>query len=277
VAKWLTNRDFRRAMALGIDRDQLNESIWLGIGTPGSCSPADETAFCPGKEYRKKWGVLDLKQANSMLDTIGLAKKDSEGFRLRTDGKGRLRIEIMTVGGQFLPFTQVAEMVKQHWKKIGLDSDVKETERSLAFTKTANAEHHILVWSPTGGENIFLFPRHVLPVDPAECHLGMPFAKWYATNGAKGKKPTNPEMLRAFELFRSAAGKKEAERIKIGKEIWRILVEECWIIGTVGLSPAFMGVRVAKNNMGNLPSRQINAQHTRTPNTSQPSTFYFKA
>jgi peptide/nickel transport system substrate-binding protein len=277
VAKWLTNRDFRRALALGMDRDQLNESNWLGIGTPGSAAPGDEMVFSPGKEYRKKWGVLDLKQANAMLDKMGLSKKNAEGMRQRTDGKGNLRIEIMTVGGQFLPFTQIAEMVKQQWKKIGIDGDVKETERSLAFTKTANAEHHILVWSPSGGENIFLFPRHVLPVDPAECHLGMPFAKWYATNGAKGKKPTNPEMLRAFELFRSAAGKKEAERIKIGKEIWKILVEECWVIGTVGLSPAFMGVRIAKKNMGNIPSRQTNAQHARTPNTSHPSTFYFKA
>ena len=39
IAKWLTNRDFRHALALGIDRDQLNEAFWLGIGTPGSCVP----------------------------------------------------------------------------------------------------------------------------------------------------------------------------------------------------------------------------------------------
>ena len=34
-----------------------------------------------------------------MLDKLGLAKKDAEGFRLRTDGKGRLRIEMMTYLG----------------------------------------------------------------------------------------------------------------------------------------------------------------------------------
>jgi peptide/nickel transport system substrate-binding protein len=105
----------------------------------------------------------------------------------------------------------------------------------------------------------------------------MPFARWYASNGTQGKKPTNPEMLRAFDLFRSASGKKEAERIKIAKEIWKILVEECWVIGTVGVSPAFMGVRIVKNNMGNIPMRQTNAQHTRTPNTSHPATFFFKS
>jgi len=277
ISKWLKNRDFRRAISMGIDRDQLNEAFWLGIGTPGSTAPADDVAINPGKEYRKKWATLDVKQANSLLDQIGLTKKDGEGYRLRTDGKGRLRIELMTVGGQFIPFTQVAEMIKQQWKKIGVDADVKETERSLAFTKTANAEHHAMFWTVGGSENLYLFPRHVLPVDPAECHLGMPFARWYATNGAQGKKPDNPEMLRAFELYRSAAGKKEAERVKIAKDIWKILVEECWVIGTVGLSPAFMGVRIVKNNMGNIPARQTNAQHARTPNTSHPATFFFKS
>ena len=277
IAKWLTNRDFRHALALGIDREQVNEAFWLGIGTPGSTAPAEDSSNSPGKEYRKKWGVLDVTQTSGLLDKIGLTKKDGEGYRLRTDGKGRLRIELMTLGGQFIPFTQVAEMIKQQWQKIGIDADVKETERGLAFTKTANAEHQILFFSVVGAENLFLFPRHALPVDPAECHLGMPFARWYASNGAQGKKPDNPEMLRAFDLLRSAAGKKEAERTKIAKEIWKIIVEECWVIGVVGLSPAWMGVRIVKNNMGNIPMRQTNAQHTRTPNTSHPATFFFKS
>jgi len=105
----------------------------------------------------------------------------------------------------------------------------------------------------------------------------MPFARWYVTNGQQGKKPTSPEMLRAMELLRSASGKKELERIKIAQEIWKIICEECWSIGTIGLSPAWMGLRVVKNNMGNIPARQTNAQHARTPNTSHPATFFFKA
>jgi peptide/nickel transport system substrate-binding protein len=277
IAKWLTNKDFRHALALGIDRNQLNEALWLGLGTPGSTAPAEDVPISPGKEYRKKWGVLDVKQANALLDKVGLSKKDGAGYRLRTDGKGRVRIELMSVGGQFIPYTQMGEMIKQQWTKIGIDADVKETERGLAFTKTANAEHHIMFWTVGGSENLYLFPRHVLPVDVAECHLGMPFARWYASNGTQGKKPTNPEMLRAFDLYRSASGKKEAERVKIAQEIWKIILEECWVIGTVGLSPAFMGVRIVKNNMGNIPMRQTNAQHARTPNTSHPSTFFFKA
>jgi peptide/nickel transport system substrate-binding protein len=83
-------------------------------------------------------------------------------------------------------------------------------------------------------------------------------------------------MLRAFDLFREAFGASEENRVKNAKEIWRIAVEQMWSIGTVGQSPAVMGVRIVKNNMGNVPDRTVNAQHARTPHSSMPITYYFK-
>jgi len=80
-----------------------------------------------------------------------------------------------------------------------------------------------------------------------------------------------------MEMFRSAPGKKAPERIKIAQEIWKIIVDEQFSIGTVGLSPAVMGVRVASRKLGNIPAREINAQHARTPCSSHPTTFYFKS
>ena len=49
IAKWLNTRDFRRALSMGIDRDQLNEAFWLGLGTPGSCAPPDNAPTNPGR------------------------------------------------------------------------------------------------------------------------------------------------------------------------------------------------------------------------------------
>jgi peptide/nickel transport system substrate-binding protein len=276
IGKLLRNKDFRHALALGIDRDQLNEAFWLGVGTAGSVAPAPDTVYSPGPEWNKKWGVLDLKQSNELLDKVGLTKKDPEGYRLRPDGKGRVRLEMVTVGGQFVPYTQVAEMIKQQWKKIGIDVDVKELERNLAFTRDNASENQIITWANDGSEMLFLFPRHALPVDAAEAHMGIAFAKWYASKGQSGKKPDDPEMLKAFDLFRSAFGMKEEDRVNAGKELWKIITEQTWSIGTVGQSPAFMGVRIVKNNVGNIPDRQTNAQHVRTPYSSQPITFYFK-
>jgi peptide/nickel transport system substrate-binding protein len=277
LAKWIRNKDFRHALSMGIDRDQLNEAFWLGVGTPGSTAPSPDTIYSPGAEWKKTWCTLDVAQANDMLDKMGLDKKDSEGYRLRTDNGERLRFEMVTVGGQFVPYTQVGEMIKQQWKTIGIDVDIKELERNLAFGKDANDENQMLTWANDGSEMLYLFARHAMPVDPAECHMGMAFAKWYASNGTQGTKPDDPEMLRAMDLYRAAFGLDEAGQIKNAQEIWKIIVEQQWSIGTVGQSPAFMGVRIVKNNMGNVPERQVNAQHARTPCTSGPITFYFKA
>jgi peptide/nickel transport system substrate-binding protein len=277
IAKWLRNRDFRRALSMGIDRDQLNETFWIGIGVPGSIAPNESTPFSPGPEWRKKWSTLDVKQSNDLLDKIGLKQKDGDGYRQRSDGKGRLRIELQTSAGAFIPHTQVAEMIREQWKKIGIQADVKELERSLFFTRARSNEHQIAIWANDGTENLYLFPRHGIPVDPVESFLGHPIADWYASNGKQGKKPEDTELLKALELFRTAGGKKAPERAKIAQEIFKIMVDGQYSIGTVGQSPATMGVRIASRKMGNLPSRQINAQHCRTPGTSQPSTFYYKA
>ena len=103
IAKWLHTRDFRRALSLGIDRDQLNETFWLGVGTPGSVAPAESMPYSPGPEWRKKWSTHNPKQANELLDKLGLTKKDGDGYRLRTDGKGRIRIEMHDGGRRLHP------------------------------------------------------------------------------------------------------------------------------------------------------------------------------
>jgi hypothetical protein len=83
--------------------------------------------------------------------------------------------------------------------------------------------------------------------------------------------------LRALELLKTAPGKKPAERRKLGQEIWKILVDGQFSIATVGQSPAAQGVRIVSKRMGNIPARQVNAQHARTPCSSHPATFYFKS
>jgi peptide/nickel transport system substrate-binding protein len=217
-----------------------------------------------------------VEQANQLLDKIGLTSKDSEGYRQRTDGKGRLRIELLTPAAAFMPMAQIAEMIKEHWKKIGIQAEVKEVERNLFFTRVGSNEHQIGLWQNDGSEQLFLFPQHALPVTPFQALLGHPIARWYASNGKEGKPPKDPQLLKAIEMFRSAPSKKPEEQRKIAQEIWKILVDEQFSIGTVGQSPAMMGVRIVSKKMGNIPARQINAQHCRTPSSSHPATFFFK-
>ncbi len=276
IGKWIATTDFRRALSLGIDRDQINETFWLGTGTPGSVVPIDTNKYNPGPQYRKLWATLDVKKANDMLDKVGLGKKDAEGYRLRTDGKGRLRIEIMTLGGQFVQFTQISEMIREQWKKIGIELVVQEVERSLALKRTAANEQQLGAWNNDGSEHLFTFPLHVFPFEVASVASSGPlYAKWFQSAGTQGKEPTG-RLKELMEKYKKAFGVPEKERIELGKEVWKIAADEVYIIGVIGMGPASMGVRVVKTNMGNVPSRQYNSPDGKTPTISRPVTFFWK-
>ena len=276
IRKWLTNADFRRALSMGIDRDQLNETFWLGVGTPGSPAPGEALPQNPGPEWREKWSTLDIRQANALLDKIGLTKKDNAGFRTRTDNGERLRIQIIAVQA-FMPYPKMSEMVADQWQKIGIQADVRELERNLAFTRVRNNDSHIFIWNNGGTELLYLFPRHAIPVDPTEAFMGPEYARYYASGGAEGRKPDDANLLRIWELFGEAASLKTEGRNKNAQEIWKILIDQQYGIGTVGQSPAGLGVRMVSNKLGNIASRVCYAQHCRTPGNSHPETWYFKA
>src|SRR5947199_352965 len=221
-AKWFTTADFRRALALGIDRDQINETFWLGTGTPSSVVPADNNKYNPGPQYRKMWATLDVTKANEMLDKIGLSKKDAQGYRLRADGKGRLRIEIMTLGGQFVQYTQISEMIREQWKKIGIDLVVQEVERSLALKRTAANEQQLGAWNNDGSEHLFTFPLHVFPFELAAVASSGPlYVKWFHSAGTQGKEP-EPRMRELMDKWKKAFGVPEKERIQLGKAVWKL-------------------------------------------------------
>ncbi len=87
---------------MGVDHDQLNETFWLGVGTPGNISPSEESPYGPGKEWRTKWATLDLAQANSLLDKLGPGQEGLGWHRAPGDGKPVV-LEFMTTAESFIP------------------------------------------------------------------------------------------------------------------------------------------------------------------------------
>ena len=98
-------------------------------------------------------------------------------------------------------------MVAQHWKKVGIQADIVELERSLATKRVAANDLQIIVFGNDGSDFMFATPSYVLPVllTPLASMIGPLYAKWYVSNGAQGVKPEDPELLRGMELFRAAA------------------------------------------------------------------------
>lgn len=274
IAKWMNNVEFRKALSMGVDRDELNEIFWLGLGQPSTIAPESRNQYFPGDEYRLKYSTLDVDKANEMLDAMGLSAKDSEGFRLRSDNGERLSINMIVYAGSAMPYGQICEMVAQQWRAIGIELTVDALERSLVNARRLANDFQMHSWVGDGTEHLFSYAAQVLPIFAG--HYSAPlWGRWFVTDGAEGVEPDD-YMKKAVENFRVGLNKKEEDRVELAKEIWRLLIDNMSIIGTVGLSPAFMGVRVTKRNLGNVPARQYNSPDVKTSGASRPMTMYFK-
>jgi peptide/nickel transport system substrate-binding protein len=274
IGRWLGNREFRIALSHGIDRAQINETFVLGLGQTGSGAPGERTLYFPGAEYKTLHSGYDVRKANAMLDKLGLTKRDGEGYRLRADGGGRLRLALTTYLG-FLPFTRIAEMLVEHWKKIGIRGEVQEMERGLATARLRANEHQIYFETQWGADNIYGHTPWIFPTDGG-IPLGPLYGTWYSSAGARGKTPP-PRMRELMDKYRKSFSVKDPERIRMAKEVWKIALDELWMIPVVSNSPASQGVRVIKTNMGNIPERLWNSAVSDNPHIAHTETWYFKS
>ena len=113
----------------------------------------------------------------------------------------------MTLGGQFVQYTQISEMIREQWKKIGIDLQVQEVERSLAIKRAAGQRAcSSAAWNNDGSEHLFTFPTHVFPFTVDDVATSGPlYAKWFRSAGAQGKEP-EPRMKELMEKWRKAFG-----------------------------------------------------------------------
>jgi peptide/nickel transport system substrate-binding protein len=273
ITKWLTNKDFRIALSLGIDRDQLNQTYWVGLGDPGSAAPGPQSPYYLGPESRTKNATLDPTRANQLLDQLGLTNKDANGIRQRTDGKGPLVLEINTVGAAFVNWTGIAQMVAQHWEKnLGIKATVNELERTLAETRLAAGQLQIRVWSNDGSDNPFTYPGHILPYDNGS-DWGPLYGTWWQSGGKTGVEPKGDD-LKMLQLYDQAKGVPTEQLGDIAKQILTIYLDNMYCIGTCGISPAILGVAVIKNYMGNVPESVVGTTPGQTPGNARPETWF---
>jgi peptide/nickel transport system substrate-binding protein len=272
----LRNVDFRRALSLGIDRNQINQTFVFGTCTPGATMVAEDSPYFPGKQWQTKWATFDSAQANQLLDKIGLTAKDSAGYRMRPDGKGRIRLEF-GANKTRADYPGMGEMIKRQWKNIGIDMSVVIEEGGLSLERIFSNEV-VLQGIGGGGDDPFLRADNILPTNNQSGVIGIPYAKWFNSGGKEGFAP--PAELKLLtdmmELRERGLSAPEAERNDIGKTIFKTHADQVWSIGVLGQGMTSYGLYYAKSNLGNVPARVINSETMKSPLNALPMTFYYK-
>jgi peptide/nickel transport system substrate-binding protein len=276
LGKLMQTKDFRIAMSYAIDRNAIKETAFLGLGEPRQPVPAPNHPYYPGDEYAKKYTEYKPDEANKLLDGIGLDKKNADGIRLYSGTTKPVQIEISVVAA-FGPWPDVAQMVAADWNKVGIKAVVQVRERSLDFQMRASNDLQTEIWN----QDTTAFPFTGNPkLDPRTALSGginvWPlYNKWYSTGGKDGLEPS-AEAKQIVALIDKARTVGPDEQVTTAQDLFKLWVDNCFEIGTIGLTPMVQGVVVVSNNLGNVSEKLGNEWPLRTPGNGRPETWFFK-
>jgi peptide/nickel transport system substrate-binding protein len=276
LGRLLQNRDFRIAMSYAINRNQIKESAFLGLGEPRQPVAAPWSPYYPGDVYARKYTEYRPDEANRILDRIGLDKKDAEGFRLFPGTTRRITVEISVVP-VFASWPDVAQLIAKDWERVGIKTIVQVRERSLHFQMRQSNDLQAEIWNQdTAGFPFTGTPKY----DPrtivyGNITIGPLWKQWYDTGGKEGVEPPAP-VKRLVELIDKAKRADPKEQARDAQEIFKIWVDNMYEIGTVGLTPMDQGIVVVNVRMRNVPTKLGKDWPLRTPGNARTEQFYYK-
>ena len=263
---------FRRALSLAINRHEINQVIYYGLGIEGNntvlpLSPLyDET-------YRSRWAEFDLAEANRLLDEMGLTERDSQGFRLLPDGRP-LQI-IVETAGEDPQESDVLELIHDSWRDAGIKLFTKPMQREVLRNRVFAGETVMSIWF--GLENGVPTPE-MTPAEfaPTSQQL-LQWPKWgqyYETSGASGEPIDMDDAERLMQLAHEWQGaSNEAEQELIWDEILEIYADGVYSIGLI--AGIFQPV-VVSDRLHNVPEE---AMFNWDPGSQfgiyEPETFWF--
>lgn len=121
-AKLFSEIDFRHALSIGVDRNEMNNILYNGMATPSqTAAPEGSPYYIPGAP--EKWIELDVDTANSLLDGIDMISNElnADGFRTFVDGPDAgkaITLEIETTGDE--TSAKAIALLGTYYKKLGI-------------------------------------------------------------------------------------------------------------------------------------------------------------
>jgi len=242
--------NFRKAMSHAINRDQINEIAYFGLGTPLQYTAFDaDTAAFVTSDQRNANIRFDQEGAKKLLDAANVKDQDGDGDRDLPNGQElRLNIQFATQGVA----AQVAEIIAQNWSDVGVTTSIKEvTSDEYRASQSAN-ELDVHVWNKGEPLAVFLGDTQEI-VPPYSGYFGLRNAmlwdQYLNTGGSEGVQPpqTVYEMQKLAREFTTVpAGSSRSN--ELGRKIAQRTVEDLFFIGTVkAVAPIYFS-----NNLSNF-------------------------
>ena len=248
--KLYSDKRFRIALSVAINRDEINNLLYRGQYTPTQLRPSEGPPFHGERDMFAQYTEFDLSQANDLLDEVGLAERGRDGFRLGPDGKP---LQVIVIFPGWPPENpDLAELIKGYWAKIGINLAVKAmSDEAYSLAQEADEYDLAMRIAYFGG------PPMVMTMSPYLFTLGEiepQWQLWLDTDGAEGVQgPDDAKRLR--ELQTEILGETDEDgRLALYEQTFKIHTDNFWCIGILEVDTRTMYSYVANNRIGNVPN-----------------------
>jgi len=242
---------FRQALSLGINREEINELVFLGQGTVRQATINESASFFK-PEWAAHYARYDLKAGNALLDEIGLDKRNPEGVRLRSDGSPMsFQLEYLPQEG---PKKETCELVVKHWLGLGIRVDAVARERAYLLQRLGNQEQAATAWHV---DRVLERPAYTYslsgklgPGGNSIIRYATQWQNWFQSGGKRGVEPPQ-EAKDLYDAYRAwnqtAMG--TPEYTEAGKRVFDLNQKTLYVIGVIGQSPQPVIVKTTVENV----------------------------
>lgn len=223
--------DFRRALSLGIDREEMNATLVGGLGTiaqPVATENSDYYVEGTGQNAIE----FDPDQANQILDDLGLTL-GSDGVRQRPDGDPLALVIMFVESSAGISPADAYGMVQRNWADLGVTLDLRPVDGGL-YGELRGANDFDIDGTTIPTDDFDLEPVWFIPT-AANSHSAPGYGGWYASAGAEGIEPPQEikDLMDLWDDLRTA--ETDEDRIAAGQAITSQHEEKIYAIGLVGL------------------------------------------
>lgn len=239
---------FRRALSLAVNRREINQVIYYGLANESGNTVLPDSAFY--KNEMQLWSRYDLDEANLLLDSLGLDRRNKRGLRLMSDGRA-LEVIIHTAG-ESTEETDILELIHDSWLQLGIKVYTKPSQREVFRDRIFSGDVMMSVW--TGLENAMptsqLSPDELAPTSQNQ-YQWPKWGQFHETDGKVGEPPDLPSARQLYELYiQWSAVTDDRQRQEIWRQMLKIHIDQVFNIGIVNAVPQPI---VARSSLRNLP------------------------
>ena len=270
LAALLKERRFRIALSVSINRKQIIESVYRGVGEPMAMVPERGTPWF-SEEAAKLHHQYEPELANRLLDELELTQRDEEGYRTFPDGKRLTLIQSLPPAAD----VETMQFIIQDWKAVGLRVLIRPQGASLFTIEKGGRRQQLSWWS---GNPHFPLRSGVTP----EGYAAPGYTKWlnsggpYAVEGDETPgvvPPPGHPMLENIELHAKAMAATDPTRQK--ELIDKALINAADQVWAINITKGLPQLVLVKKGFRNVPAKAFHGYQAYSPGGNAGIETYF--